>query len=405
MPPAVVGWNAPIFLQSATTGVLYNATVRDNHRHREHEQKGETRLAMPVRQVAVSFAWHVCLPNVVPVQPAQCVRASCSHRHDAAIGCGICKAGQTCARSFLLVLIDRNHAGRTSLLQLPMLFRFYGELPDNDDFYELHIDGWDRFAYIATNKIETVHQKFSPEVWIVLPPLRLRFGLQSSDAATLLVHNVRYHVALGFKMTAYVLLPQLEAYRQHAELQQYILDKKLELVLWDDIPECQHFRSCQHTMETSHAALAAWGTNRLLMFLDIDEYVAFPTNITVRSFVDSCFAGNGQAVLPRFDVGCSQSQNESAFWFVSRGAQHPLNHYDVIMRALPRNNGKTVADPTDVLGFAIHSGHSLRGNLAFLSVECGRILHVANMFAQRSTAKGSELSARILRMPPGMGGP
>ena len=31
MPPAVVGWDVPIYLKSVTSGVIYNATVRDNH--------------------------------------------------------------------------------------------------------------------------------------------------------------------------------------------------------------------------------------------------------------------------------------------------------------------------------------------------------------------------------------
>lgn len=256
MPPAVVGWNVPVYLTSVTTGVVYNATVRDNYRHREHEQKGETRLAMPVR--------------------------------------------------------------------------FYGELPDTDDFYELHIRGWDRFAYVSATEPETIQHGPAPEVWIVLPPLR---NIRTSDAATLLAHNVRYHIAMGFNITAYVLLPQLEAFRQHVQLQQYIRSKQLELVLWNDISECQHFPSCQHTMETSHAGLAAWGTLRLLMFLDIDEYVAFSSNVSVRSFVDRCCADNSQVVLPRYDVGCSQCENESDVWFVSSTGTHPLTHYDVVMRS------------------------------------------------------------------------
>lgn len=74
------------------------------------------------------------------------------------------------------------------------------------------------------------------------------------------------------------------------------------------------------------------------------------------------------------------------------------------MRSLPKNNGKSVVNPTDVLGFAIHSGHNLRGSLSFLPAECGRILHVANMFSQRASARGSELTADVLHWPPGLGG-
>ena len=272
-----------------------------------------------------------------------------------------------------------------------------------DDYYELHVEGWDRFVYLSANEPETVQQGVAPEVWIVLPPV---IGIQHSHAATLLVHNVRYHSALEFKVTAYVLLPQLKAFHEHPDLQPYIRSKQLQLVLWDDMSQCQHFLSCQHTMQSSHAALTAWGKLRLTLHLDIDEYVAFPPNVTVASFVDTCFAGNASAVLPRYDISCSQCTNESAIWMASSSFEgaHPLSHYDVLGRSYGKDNGKAIVNPADVLGFAIHGGHRLRGSLSHLSAECGRVLHIPNMFRQRAKAEGFPLSPGVLHLPPSLGG-
>lgn len=323
MPPAVVGWDVPIFLRSVSTGQIFNATVRDNQRHREHDQKGQTRLAMPVR--------------------------------------------------------------------------FHGELPGAEDFYELHIEGWDRFVYLPAMQVPEAQRK-SPELWVALPPLR---GINTTVAATLLWHNVRYHTALGLKVTAYVLQPQLQAFHQHEHLQTYLAAKQLELVLWNDMSQCSHFPSCQHTMENSHAVLTAWGEQRLLAMLDIDEYLAFPANLTIDTFMRTCVANNSQVVLSRYDVGCSGCKDEAAVWATSNATVHPLSHYDVVIHALPQNNGKTIVKPNDVLGFAIHSGHTLRGSpeLLFLPTECGRVLHIKNMFKQRSDVHGSELTSSILHWP------
>lgn len=153
-----------------------------------------------------------------------------------------------------------------------MPIRLYGELPDVDDYYKLHVAGWDRFAYLSACEPDTLQQGDAPEIWIVLPPVT---GLHNLHAAQLLVHQVGYHVALGFNVTAYVLLLQLKDFREHPDLQPYISSKQLEMVLWDDISQCQHFQSCQHTVQSSHAALTAWGKQRLTLLIDLDEYVAF----------------------------------------------------------------------------------------------------------------------------------
>lgn len=290
--------------------------------------------------------------------------------------------------------------------RLAMPVRLYGELPDADDYYELHVGNWDRFVYLSASEPEMLQQGLAPEVWIVLPPVT---GIHNSHAATLLLHNVCYHVALGFKVTAYVLLPQLKDFLGDPNLQPYISSKQLELVLWDDISQCQHFLSCQHTLQSSHAALTAWGKQRLTLLMDLDEYVAFPSSVTIRSFVDTCVAGNAIAVLPRYDIGCSQCTNEPAIWLATSKAfdqdmLHPLKLYDVVGTAYGSDNGKAIVNPDDVLGFAIHGGHRLQGTSSHLSEDCGRILHIPNMFRQRAKAEGSSLSHEILHWPPGLRG-
>lgn len=130
-------------------------------------------------------------------------------------------------------------------------------------------------------------------------------GLHSLHAA-LLVHHVRYHVvALGFNVTAYVLLPQLKDILEHPDLPPYSSSTQLELVMWDDVSLRQHFQSCQHIVPSCHAALTAWGKGHLTLLIDLDEYLAFPSSLTIRSFVNTCSAGNATAVLPRYSIECN----------------------------------------------------------------------------------------------------
>ena len=283
-----------------------------------------------------------------------------------------------------------------------MPVRFHGQLPDVDDVYELHIGQWDRFVYVPSTgeSLEHVEQGLPHEVELVMPPIR---GISSAAAATLVFHNVRYHSALHIKVAAYVLLPQLQSFRQHAALQPYFDSHKLKLVLWNDFYECSHSVYCQHTLENSLATLDNWGASRLLVFADVDEYVAFPPDINVTSFVDTCFAGHSQVMLSRHNIGCSQCTNESALWLDEASADHPLTHYDVTM-SVDTGNGKSIVDPADVLGFAVHYGSSLHGKVAHgdhLSRTCGRVLHIVNMFRHRADAKGSTTSSK-LHLPPGL---
>ena len=49
-----------------------------------------------------------------------------------------------------------------------------------------------------------------------------------------------------------------------------------------------------------------------------------------------------------------------------------------------------------------HWNHRLRGSLIHLSEDCGRILHIPNMFRQRTKAEGLPLSPEILHWPAGL---
>ena len=58
-----------------------------------------------------------------------------------------------------------------------------------------------------------------------------------------------------------------------------------------------------------------------------------------------------------------------------------------------------MVDSNHVLGFAIHGGYRLRGNTTFLPHECGRVLHIVNMFGERKRGNGSELPTGKWKRP------
>lgn len=292
---------------------------------------------------------------------------------------------------------ERNQKGETRLA-LPT--RFYGTLPEAEDLYELHIADWDRYGLVSSKDAWWEENEAVPEHWVVLPPIRNVPDLRL-DPALLVAHSTNYHCALGFHVSAYVLPHQLEDFTNNAELQSHIESGNLELTIWGQVSECTHFSSCQHAVQNSHATLAGWGQQRLLTFLDVDEFIAFPDNISVHNFRDACMQNFSQVTFQRFDLKCYDCTEESSLWYgpKSKLFPHPLTNYGKILGSHPYSAGKSTVDSNQVLGFAIHHGHRLSGDGMELKHTCGRVLHIVNMFSMRTTSTGHMVEPGTWRRP------
>ncbi len=283
--------------------------------------------------------------------------------------------------------------------RLGMPTQFHGTLPEKDDLYELRVEDWDRFGLVSSTDASW-EEDFSPKHWLVLPPVRNVPNLRL-DPVMLVAHNVDYHCGLGFHVSVYVLPHQRGDFMQSAHLRPYIESGKLEIVVWEQVPECTHFSSCQHALQNSHATLAAWGQQRLLTFIDVDEFVAFPNNVSLDMFSDTCIKNSTSVTFQRFDFTCLTCLSESNLWFgpESLFEPHPLTHYGQVIGSHAYASGKSMVDSNHVLGYAIHGGYRLHGNHTNLPHECGRVLHIVNMFSTRETVNGSELPVGAWKRP------
>ena len=85
--------------------------------------------------------------------------------------------------------------------------------------------------------------------------------------------------------------PFLPVFLANERLRAYMRSGQLEIVLWDHLGECDgppHMR-CWQPLVYSHAVLEAWGSSRLLLISDIDEYFVTPMpNTTLASNFRLC---------------------------------------------------------------------------------------------------------------------
>ena len=287
---------------------------------------------------------------------------------------------------------------RETRLAIPT--RFYGTLPEEEELYELHIESWDRFGLVSSSDATWEEDTTPRQYWIVLPPVRNVPNLRS-DPVILVSHNVDYHSQLGFRVMAYILPHQRRDFLQNAHLQTYIASGDLEIIVWNQVSECTHFSSCQHAVQNSHATLEAWGQQRHLLFLDVDEFVALPDSVNLDNFDDQCMRSNTSATFQRFDFTCSQCSSEPGLWLGpdSKLTPHPLSHYGQVVGSHAYTAGKSMVDSNHALGFAIHGGHRLNGSATQLPHSCGRVLHIVNMFGMRKNGTGLQLSPSAWKRP------
>ena len=251
--------------------------------------------------------------------------------------------------------------------------------------FALHLEGWDRYVWLDA-ETDFVSPRAPPTQWPVLsgflPPM---FDISPDLAATIIAHNVAYHLRLGFhKFYVYCTKAMLPSYAAHARLAALQRTQQVELVLFDALPQCRRRSGCYKPLASAHAVLGLWGSGEHVTIADPDELLALRPGQTLSAFMRE--VGNQPLVrLRRFNVICSNCVGEELdMWRLSEGGPSPLLQYSTLTGHEPGSAGKCVVNPDLVHGFAIHTGSILAGGSSVeLAQEHAYFVHLINLFRNR----------------------
>ena len=250
--------------------------------------------------------------------------------------------------------------------------------------YSLHVDGWDRYVWLDAAQDFVEAQLRSQQLVLsgMLPPM---FDVDPSLAATIVARNADYHLKLGFhKVYVYCTKAMLAGYQAQAKLAALLASGRIELVLFDFLPQCQQRTGCYKPLTSAHAVLGLWGSGEHVTIADPDELLALPRGQTVAAFLRGHVAGTPLVRLQRVNVVCSSCPGREVDAWHSPAVSNPLQLYDMLTGYEPINAGKCVVDPGLVHGFAIHGGSVLgNGSTVELGQEHAFWIHLPNLFRQR----------------------
>lgn len=248
---------------------------------------------------------------------------------------------------------------------------------------QLRVDDWDSYEYLPL-PVTAEAMTASNNVVVVLPPL---YNVPPEDAAQLIAVNVQYHQALGLKSLVYVAPPYMQAYSGNPCIANMETHQQLRLVLWDMMPASIRHPYGYKPLVYSYALLSSWGTNDVLLMLDVDEFVIVPeAKSGPLVHIESCIAGLAQAVAYRCDTVLSSTQYEPDYSFWRTGGQcsfHVLSQYGAVADCHQMTAGKSFVNSSAVSAFAVHSGHVATGRESDIDPDCLSVLHVVNLLTHR----------------------
>ena len=266
-----------------------------------------------------------------------------------------------------------------------MLCRFNITLPVKEAVYQFFIEGWNRFAYVDTSAFD--HEPVLPHHTSLACVLPAIFGIEPKKAAVMAAHHATYHLHLGFaRQYMYVTPHSMPAYLANPHITSMRSTGKVVLIPWR-IPEClSPLSSCTKAWMLAHIVLALWGSGEHIMLVDVDEVLALRKKTSISRFMQHCVGDASIANFWRYNMvcdNCSASHTELDLW--TSETMHPLKHYTTNTGFEPETAGKCIVNPEYVHGFGIHDGALLQGERKLVSMQCGCVIHLPNLFKQRHT--------------------
>ncbi len=267
--------------------------------------------------------------------------------------------------------------------RLVMPFGLSGSLETASYALEVHIDDWDRFVYLPVG-LTAMLQAPTNRHTVVLPPLH---GLSAESAANLVSVNAIYHAKLGFNVMLYVAVPYMQAYAANRCIAQLQANKQLELIVWDAIPESQAHSYGHKPLCYSHALLSRWGSQDMLLMIDVDEFLAVPQVAgSIVQHVHKCISSHVGATVLRLDTVLSSNPDkpDRHWWNVSNTCGIDfMKDYGAISAYHIAEAGKSFVNSSNALAFAVHSGHTISGGIDVVEWDCLRLVHVVNLMRHR----------------------
>ena len=251
--------------------------------------------------------------------------------------------------------------------------------------YELHVDNWNRFITLGEHQFRDA-QPLDPansRLTLMFPPVH---DVAPAEAAAIVSHQARYHLAIGFQTVyAYISQAMLAPFMAHPALGKLVQERSVQLVLWNDLPQCAAPGVCTKVLALNHAIMALWGMRTHTLLVDIDELLALPPQMTLAAFMQRCVGNLSMAGLMRLDMvcgSCGGEDGELALWLSDSS---PFARYTQSAGWELREKSKPILRPSNVHAIDIHMGDMLSGEYRLLDTqECGQLLHFENMFRSRA---------------------
>ena len=270
--------------------------------------------------------------------------------------------------------------------------------------YQLHVGGFMQHVVFTprVSSCQPVIARQNPILITVLPHshTNIEDAARLQLATQMLIKHVHHHLKLGLAGTVhYDVEPFLSQLASNSEIQALIAQGSLRLITFDI--EVQGFmptglvwnKNSAKALQYNHAILAHWGLDVYLNPLDIDEFMATNSPMTVAQLVENqCIVPGGQTLLYRFDIRCGTCQaNESSIW--SHATENPLSFYNETDWQI-RLRGKPIVYADTSFSMSIHEAGDFHGGAALWKpVSCMFHIHVVNVFGyRRGTSHNTKFS-------------
>ena len=252
-------------------------------------------------------------------------------------------------------------------------------------YYGLHVDDWNRFVFLGEHQFRAA-QPLNPNnsrLTLMFPPVH---DIAPAEAACIVSHQARYHLAIGFQTVyAYISEAMLVPFTAHPVLGKMVQQHRVQLVLWNDLPQCADPGVCTKVSALNHAIMALWGMHTHTLLVDIDELLALPPQMTLAGFMQRCVGNLSMAGLMRLDMVCNSCGGDDGELKLWLSDLSPFGRYTHSAGYELDDKAKSVLRPSDVHAIDIHMGDMLSGEYRLLDTqECGQLLHFENMFRSRA---------------------
>ena len=258
-------------------------------------------------------------------------------------------------------------------------------MAERRSYYELHVDSWNRFISVSEHQIRDAPplDPNNSRLSLMFPPVH---DIAPAEAASLLSHQARYHLAIGFETVfAYISPAMLAPFTAHPVLGKLVQQRRVQLVLWNDLPQCADSGVCTKVSALNHAIMALWGVHTHAWLVDIDELLALPPQMTLAGFMQRCVGNLSMAGLMRLDMVCDSCGGDDGELKLWLSDSSPFARYTQSAGWELNEKSKPILRPSDVHATDIHMGDMLSGEYRLLNTqECGQLLHFENMFRSRA---------------------